>query len=190
MRARLSGSSLQLLRQPLRLLLHEVAVHEEQPLQRHVGLEALLGARSSAPGSRTAAGTIELVAADLAVDGPPRRRGVSSSDGPPIFSSSAPDDEQDRVAHLLGGHPPAVGAPVAAIAGILRDVRRRVVGARLIHGAQHDLPVQLLDRVAVVDERLREVLEQLGIASAARRACRSCSACRRGRCRSATSRRG
>ena len=52
-----SGSSATRSREPLGLLLHEVAVHEEQPLQRHVGREALLGGDGSGSGSRTAAGT-------------------------------------------------------------------------------------------------------------------------------------
>ena len=58
-------------RQQLALLLHEVAVHEEQPLQRHGGREALLGRQVRARKIEQLQVVVELVAADLAVDRAP-----------------------------------------------------------------------------------------------------------------------
>ena len=64
----LSGSFATRARQQLALLLHEIAVHEEQPLQRHAGGEALLGRQVGAREVEQLQILVELVAADLAVD--------------------------------------------------------------------------------------------------------------------------
>ena len=92
MRAASSGSSATRLGQPLGVLLHEVAVHEEQPLQRHVGREALLGGLARAREVEQLQELVELVAADAcrrSCGGRPS--GVSGTDGPPMRASSAPE---------------------------------------------------------------------------------------------------
>ena len=66
-------------REQLALLLHEVAVHEEQPLQRHGGGEALLGGEIRAREIEQLQVLVELVAADFAVDRARDRRAASAA---------------------------------------------------------------------------------------------------------------
>src|SRR5262245_31014472 len=54
-----------------------------------------------------------------------------------------------------------VRAPIQAVSRILVETFLIVVGAELIGRAHHDLAMQFLDRQAVVDEELRQVVEQL-----------------------------
>ena len=116
MRAVLSGSFGDLAREQLALLLHEIAVHEEQPLQRHAGREALLGREVRAREIEQLQVFVELVAADLAVDRAPVERRRQRRRRPAHLRIERARDEQQRIANLLGGHPVAIRAPVQAVA--------------------------------------------------------------------------
>src|SRR5262245_39893814 len=151
-------------RQPLGLLLHEVAVHQEQPLQRDVRAEALLGADRRGGKVEELRELIELVAADPAIERAARGRPDQILGRPAHFLVERAGDEERRVAHFLRRHAAAVHAPVPAVAGVFRERRRRVVVARLIDRTQHQQPLEFLDRVSVVGEPAREILEQLGVA--------------------------
>ena len=75
-------------------------------------------------------------------------------------------DGEDGVADLFGVKSFAVGAPVKAVAGILGERRRVVLGGELIDGAEHDFAVELFGRHPVLDEVGSQVFEEFGISGA------------------------
>jgi len=150
-------------RQQLALLLHEVAVHEEQALQRHVGGETPLARQVRAREVEELQVFVEAIAADPSVDGAAivrRRERLGGTAHLPI--DRARDGEQ-RVSDLFRGQPMAVGAPVQPVARILLEALLRMLAAQLVDRAEHDFAVQLFDRESVVDEPLRQILEQFRI---------------------------
>ena len=70
--------------------LHEIAVHQEQPLQRHGGGEALLGADIRRREIEQLQILVQLVAAHLAVHRAPRERRRQLRRGPPSALSRLP----------------------------------------------------------------------------------------------------
>ena len=136
--------------EPLGVLLHEVAVHEEQPLQRDVGREALLGGLARAREVEQLQELVELVAAHAAVDRAARaeRRQRRRTARPCACRArrrrTAPSRGSARRVRRR-----RFGAPVEPVAAVLGEVGCIVVRAQLIDGAPHDLAVQRLDRDAV-----------------------------------------
>jgi predicted transcriptional regulator len=64
-------------------------------------------------------------------------------------------DQQQRIANLLGVHPPAVGPPVEPLGGILVEVFFREGNAQLVRRAQQNLAAQFLNRQTIARENVR-----------------------------------
>src|SRR2546430_16952936 len=71
--------------------------------------------------------------------------------------------EEQRITNLLRRHAAPLDAPVQPVGRVLLEIPGIVVRAQLIDGARHDVAVQLFDRHLVLDEGLREIVEQLRV---------------------------
>src|SRR5262249_7405037 len=137
-------------RQFLAFEVDEIAVHQEETLERDRGREALFGRDVWTGKIEGLKILIELVAADAAVDGAARECWREFGRGASDRIVEVAGYHQDGIAKLLGIEPLAVGAPIEAIARILGVVGFVVVRAELIYRTKHDFAVELLQGHSVV----------------------------------------
>ena len=143
--------------------MHEVAVHQEQTLQRNRCVKAFLGTDRRAGKIEELEIIVELVAPDFSVDGAPQesRRERFRRTAQRLVEITR--NREDRIADLLGIEPLRIGAPIKAISRILfvsGIVHRR---AELIHRAQHDFAMQLLDGHSIMRELVSQIFEKLWV---------------------------
>ena len=149
-------------RQAARLLRHQVAVHEEQALQRDVRRHALVAGAVRIGEIEKRQHAVQLAPADEAVDRAAMiLRLVQLLRRAAHLQIQIARDVEQRVAQRFGIQPLPVGAPQQPIVRIGREIGRRIIRAQLVRRGEHDLAMHGLDRPLVLDEAARQIIEQL-----------------------------
>ena len=148
----------------------EIAVHEEKPLQRNVGVDALLAGADGIGEIEERQEGIEFAAADEAVDGAAviivtEVHGA----GRRLGRSRLPETKSSESRRGFGIEAVAVEAPEQAIFGVRFEVRFGEFAAlSCVDGREHDFAMQFLDGPAFADEAGGEIVEQFGMRRAGR----------------------
>ena len=106
---------------------------------------------------------VQLVAADLAINGAAFEIGRQLLRRPSDGAVQIAGNIQYRVANLFRIHPFAIRSPVKPVTGILFEIQFVVFGAQLVSGAEHDFALQLFNGHAIFDKAAGQVLEQFRI---------------------------
>ena len=189
-RTRSASWPLSRLASPAACVFHKAAVHQKQPLQRHVGHHALLAGAVRIGEIEQRQHRVQLAPADEPVDRAPlvllvelHRRTARLSD---------PDCPRRTTANRAASPHPAlpVGAPQQPVVRVHRAVGRDIFGTERVHRGQHDLAMQRLHRPPALHQAAPPGNPAAPGSRAAPRCCRNCSASPRCRVRNDAARCG
>ena len=163
-------------------VLHEAAVHQEQPLQRDVRDHALLAGVVRIREIEQRQHGVELAPADETVDGAPivLRRRAARAVRPPV-RSRLPETNSSESRSVSASRRCQLARQSSRLSGSAASFAGDVFRAQRVDRRKHDLAMHRLDRPLVLHEAARPDNPAVPDATAARPCCRNCWASPRSR---------